>query len=249
VSSTTSPNSTTVAAFGVVPLPSISGTTPEGREPDMERPRLAADFFLIVHDEFSGKPCVNAVLLACGLAGAQLAELVMEGRVIVDSGRLLAADARRDDTDEVAAYVAETVRQQSSTHTVRGWVDTFSEMLPELIARQLVADGVVRREQGGRQLMRRRPDRYPAKDLLAAARPRLRLEHMLRTPQEFDLSGAVLAVLVGALGIETILDPDLDRPTARELIGRLRGHLPNDLRDLIEGVEAAAAAISLTIRR
>ena len=158
-------------------------------------------------------------------------------------------DASADGSDKVGAYVVETIRQQSSTHSVRVWVETFGEVLPELVGRQLVVEGVIRREQGGRQLMRRRPDRYPATDLLAAARPRLRLEHMLRTPQEFDLSGAVLAVLVGALGIEVILDPDLDRATARELIGQLKTHLPADLRDLIEGVETAAAAISLTMRR
>ena len=215
----------------------------------MGRPWLAADFFLIAHDEFSGKPRISALLLACGLAGAQLAELVTDGRIIVESGRLLATDAGGDDNDEVGAYMVETIQQQSSTHSVRVWVETFAEMLPELIARQLVGEGVVRREEGGRQLMRRRPDRYPATDLLAAARPRLRLEHMLRTPQEFDLSGAVLAVLVGALGIESILDPELDRATARELIGRLRTRLPADLRDLIEGTEATAAAISLGTRR
>jgi hypothetical protein len=215
----------------------------------MERPRLAADFFLIAHDEFSGKPRISAVLLACGLAGAQLAELVMDGRIIVESGRLLATDARGDGGDEVGTYVVETIRQQSSTHSVRVWVETLVEMLPELVARQLIVDGVVRREEGGRQLMRRRPDRFPATDLLAAARPRLRLEHMLRTPQEFDLSGAVLAVLVGVLGVEPTLDPNIDRAETRELIDRLRTHMPSDLQNLIEGVEAAVAAASLTVRR
>jgi hypothetical protein len=215
----------------------------------MDAARLAADFFLIAHDEFSGKLRISPALLACGLSGAQLAELITAGWIVVESGRLLTMDVHVDGSDEVGAYVVETIRQQSSTHSVRVWVETFGEMLPELIARQLVAEGVVRREQGGRQLMRRRPDRYPATDLLAAARPRLRLEHMLRTPQEFDLPGAVLAVLLGALGAEVLLDPELDRAAARELIGRLRTHLPADLRDLMEGVEAAVAAISLTIRR
>jgi Golgi phosphoprotein 3 GPP34 len=215
----------------------------------MERPRLAADFFLIAHDEFSGKPRISAVLLACGLAGAQLAELVIDGRIIVESGRLLATDARGDGGDEVGTYVVQTIRQQSSTHSVRVWVETLVEMLPELVARQLIVDGVVRREEGGRQLMRRRPDRFPATDLLAAARPRLRLEHMLRTPQEFDLSGAVLAVLVGVLGVEPTLDPNINRAETRELIDRLRTHMPSDLQNLIEGVEAAVAAASLTVRR
>jgi Golgi phosphoprotein 3 (GPP34) len=215
----------------------------------MDRPRLAADFFLIAHDEFSGKLRISPDLLGWGLVGAQLAELVMANRVVVESGRVLVTDARGDGTDEVGAYVAEGILHQDTTHTVRIWVDTFRDVLPELVARRLVTEGVVRREQGGRQLMRRRPDRYPATDLLAAARPRLRLEHMLRTPQEFDLSGAVLAVLVGTLGVESVLDPGLDRSTARDLMTRLEDNLPADLRALIEGVRSAVAAVSLTIRR
>lgn len=215
----------------------------------MDRPRLATDFFLIAHDEFSGKLRVSADLLGCGLVGAQLAELVMADRVVVESGRVLVTDVRGDGVDEVGAYVAESIQRQETTHTVRVWVDTFRDVLYELVARQLIAEGVVRREQGGRQLMRKRPDRFPATDLLAAARPRLRLEHMLRTPQEFDLPGAVLAVLVGALGVESVLDPELDRSAARDLMARLEENLPVDLRALTDGVRAAVAAVSLTIRR
>ena len=46
----------------------------------MDRPRLAADFFLIAHDEFSGRLRLSTELLACGLGGAQLAELVVADR-------------------------------------------------------------------------------------------------------------------------------------------------------------------------
>jgi hypothetical protein len=219
----------------------------------MERRRLAADFFLLAHDEFSGKLRISADLLGCGLAGAQLAELVVTDRVVLESGRVLVRDVQRGAAepgdDEVGAYVAETIRRQYTSHSVRSWVETFGGVLPELVARRLVAEGVVRHERGGRQLVRRRADRYPASDLLAASRPRLRLEHMLRTPQEFDLFEAVLAVVVWALGVEAQMVPDLDRGGARELVGRLEANLPGDLRVLVEGVRGAVAAISLTVRR
>jgi hypothetical protein len=214
----------------------------------MDRQRLAADFFLIAHDEFSGKLRVSPDLLGCGLVGAQLAELVLANRLSVEGGRLLVTYARAGG-DEVGVYVAESIARQTTTHSVRVWIDTFSEVLYELIARRLVDEGVVRREAGGRQLMRRRPDRFPATDLLAAARPRLRLEHMLRTPQEFDLPGAIIAVLIGAIGAETVLDPEIDRTGVRELVTRLEENLPADVRALVEGVRAAVAAVSLTIRR
>ena len=219
----------------------------------MDRQRLAADFFLIAHDEFSGKLRISPDLLGCGLVGAQLSELVLANQLSVEDGRLLVADARAGANqaggDEVGAYIAESIARQTTTHSVRVWIDTFSEVLYELVARRLVDEGVVRREAGGRQLMRRRPDRFPATDLLAAARPRLRLEHMLRTPQEFDLPGAIIAVLVGAVGAETVLDPEIDRTGVRELVTRLEENLPADVRALVDGVRAAVAAVSLTVRR
>ncbi len=214
----------------------------------MDRQRLAADFFLIAHDEFSGKLRISPDLLGCGLVGAQLAELITDDRLAVEGGRVLATEVR-DDGDEIGAYVVESISRQTSAHSVRVWVDTFREVLYELVARRLISEGVVRREQGGRQLMRRRPDRFPAVDLLAAARPRLRLEHMLRTPQEFDLPGAVIAALVGAVGAEAVLDPEIDRTATRELLVRLEENLPADVRALVEGVRAAVSAVSLTIRR
>ena len=215
----------------------------------MDRHWLATDFFLIAHDEFSGKLRISLELLCCGLVGGQLADLIVANRLALEGGRVLVTDDRSEARDEVGDYVVESISRQTSTHSVRVWVDTLQEVLYELIGRRLINDGVVRREQGGRQLMRRRPDRFPATDLLAAARPRLRLEHMLRTPQEFDLPGAVLAVLVGAVGVETVLDPEIDRTAARELMTRLEENFPADLRALIEGVRAAAVAVSLTVRR
>ena len=49
--------------------------------------------------------------------------------------------------------------------------------------------------------------------------------------------------------LETVLDPELDRSAARDLMARLEENLPVDLRALVEGVRAAVAAVSLTIRR
>ena len=215
----------------------------------MDRGHLVADFFLIAHDEFSGKLQISHDLLGCALLSAQLAELIMHDRIVIEGGRVVVTDGRGDSRDEVGTYILESIASQSSTHTVRVWVETFADVLYELVARQLVAEGVVRREEGGRQLMRRRPDRFPATDLLAAARPRLQLEHMLRNPREFDLRGAVMAVLIGTLGMESILDPALDRAASRKLMGRLEENLPVDLRALIEAIRSATAAVSLTIRR
>jgi len=215
----------------------------------MDRSYLPDEFFLIAHDEFSGKLRISQDLLGCGLVGAQLADLVMAKQIGIEDGRVLMTDTPDDAGEEVGAYVMETLARQTSTHSVRVWIETFADVLYELVGRRLVAAGVVRREAGGRQLMRKRPDRFPAVDLLAAARPRLRVEHMLRRPEEFDLPGAVVAVLIEALDSHSVLDPELDRAAIRELSAQLEANLPVHLHAVVQGVRAAVAAVSLTIRR
>ena len=50
---------------------------------------LAAELFLVGHDEYSGKPVVDGRRLDTGLAGAVLAELVQAQRIAVDLGGLI----------------------------------------------------------------------------------------------------------------------------------------------------------------
>lgn len=209
---------------------------------------LGDDLFLVVHDEFTGKLRVSPDLLECGVVAAVLAELVIAGRLGIPGGRVVVTDHRGQGKDEIGAFVVESVQRQPKTHNVRTWIGTFDGLMTKLTARRLIDAGVLRRETN-RRLLRRSADRFPAVDLLAAARPRIRLEHMLRTPEEFDLAGAVIAALVGVLGIDSVLNPALDRGETRELIGQLHGHLPTDLRSLLDGCAEAVAAVSLTVRR
>lgn len=214
----------------------------------MESDQMATGLFLIAHDEFTGKLRISPDLLGCGLVGAQLAELVMAGRLAVEDNRVVPAGARGSGQDEIGAFVVDSVQRQPARHTVRAWTETFAPVLHELVSRRLVDLGVVRREQG-RGVLRRRTDRFPAVDLLKAARPRVRLEAMLRNPRELDLKGGFTAALVWTLGIDAVLDPDIDRAAARDLVGHIVDNLPTDLRALLNGTQAAVAAVSLTVRR
>src|SRR5215213_3200633 len=67
----------------------------------MDRHWLAADFFLIAHDEFSGKLRISLELLCCGLVGGQLADLIVANRLAVQGGRLLVTDDWSEVGDEV----------------------------------------------------------------------------------------------------------------------------------------------------
>jgi len=213
----------------------------------MSRESMAAAFLLLVHDEFSGRPRCSADLLRCGLVGAQLAELVIGGRMGVAEGRVHPLDADPlGNARPAAEYVMECVLGQPRQHTIRTWTENLGEPLYEMIVTELVDDGVIRRETGG--FGRRRTERLPALNLLRAAAPRARIERMITAPRELDLAGAFTIAMVWALGIEAMLDTRAERGGA-ELVERIRARMPVALRELLDGIGTSAAATSLTVRR
>jgi hypothetical protein len=205
----------------------------------MERDELAAGFFLIAHDEFSGKLRINRERLGYGLVAAELAQLLVAGRIALADGRVVLTDSYTVEPNEVDGYVLDAVQRHVSVRSVRAWTDTLAQPLYDLISQRLEEMGVVRREGGG-GLVRRKPDRFPGVDLLAAARPRMRLERMIQSPREIDLPGAFTASLLWALGVEGVLDPEIDRSAARELVRQVNEHLPADLHTVLAGARAAA---------
>lgn len=215
----------------------------------MAQEMLVRRMFLLLHNPFNGKAEIGHDLLTCALVAAELADLVISRRLGMENDRIVVAETRGSGNDEIGAFVLESIRRQPTAHTVRSWVEALADVLYELVARGLVADGIVRRQEGGRRLLRRSPDRFPAVDLMRASGPRLRLEHMLRTPREREVTGAALAAVLGALEVDRILDVDRDRSAVRAAVADATGSLPLDLRALVSGVEGAVSAISLVIRR
>ncbi len=209
---------------------------------------LATSFFLLAHDVFSGKLLVKADLLCCGTVGAQFADLMLADRLQMLDNRVTPVDDRVDGSSGPASYVMQAVLSQPDTHIVRTWVDNLG-LLPELVARDLVDQGLVRREPSA-SLRRHRPDKFPAADLVKAAGPSVRLQHALRHPRDMDLYHGVLAALIWAIGADSsVLDRDIDRTSARAVVEEVVVNLPPGLAELIEGVRAAAAAVSLRVQR
>jgi hypothetical protein len=211
----------------------------------------APNLFLVAHDSFTGRMEVSRELVLCGLVASEVAHLIVERRLGIADDRIVvptSGPAPVDSADpagrEVDDYVVTSVRQQSSSHTVRVWAESLGEVLYGLIADDLVEQGIVRRERR-RLVTRRGADRFPAVDLLRASGPRLRLDSMVREPSTFTLAGAVNVGLLGALGIERLLETEL----TKEFLDELNRNLPGQLQMLMAGAAAAAAAVSLTVRR
>jgi hypothetical protein len=216
----------------------------------MTQETLARRMFLILHDPFTGKPGVGIEPMKYGLVTAALAHLVMQQRLgLAEGRRVVVVDPRGNGTDDVSAFIVGSIQGSPAAGITRSWVESLTDIVYELVARALMAEGVVRREHGGRRLVRRNPDRFPAVDLLRAAGPRIRLEHMLRSPHEMDVAGAVLAGIVHVFHMDRVLDVDRDRAVVRSSLSAAADHLPADLRSLVDGVASAVSAISLDFRR
>ncbi len=213
------------------------------------REALAADLFLIAHDPFDdGRLRINPDLLGGGLVGAVLIDLLLARRLGTDGEDLVVLESAGE-PDEVDDYVVEAVAAQSELHPVRAWVEPLQDGVYSLVARAVVLSGTVRRHPGVRRLGRgRQPDRFPATDLLAACRPQQDLEALLRSPKDLTLAAGALATLIGVLGVDGLLGPELDRVALRELLAEIEHHLPGDLRLVCDAVRAVSAEISLRSR-
>lgn len=237
----------------------------------MAEEALARRMFLILHDPFSGKPSAPPELTKYALIAAALADLLLHRRIAVDNGRIMATGARgnsmayppspappapaappavappRTTTDDVHALLLRNIPPGGADIT-RCWIDSFTDLVYEMVARGLVADGVVRRVRG-RGFLRRGPDRFPALDLLEAAGPRVRFEHMMRSPHEMDLIAATFASILHGLRIQYEVETDRDRAAIRNTSASAAHQLPADVRDLLETITTAVAEVTLTFHR
>jgi hypothetical protein len=213
----------------------------------METIELAEQFFLIGHDEFSGKPAVSRDLVECGLVGAMFGGLVIEGRLGVKDGRVVVLDGLPGNS-ELTNRLVQTVDQQPTEHRVRTWAEQLGSYIYPIVAERLVVAGILRRDRG-RSVLGRSAERYPAIDLYHAARPRLLLNHVIRHREEMDLDQAVVIALLAAVGIEAVLGLDINRDVLRSLISSLVNAMPMQLQELMAGIDETVASISLTIHR
>ena len=220
------------------------------RGPDMDRQRLAADFFLIAHDEFSGKLRISPDLLRLRARRrparrADHGEAGWPSRAAGCSSREVRGAATRSAHTSPRASPA-----RRSTHSVRVWVDTFRRG-----ALRAGRPPAGRRGRGppraGRppadaQAPRPFPRHGPAGRRPPPAAPGAHAAHPAgvrpagRDPRRAGRRGRCRDRARPARST--------GRPRA-SCSARLEENCPADVRPLVEGVRAAVAAVSLTVRR
>jgi Golgi phosphoprotein 3 (GPP34) len=164
----------------------------------------------------------------------------MARRLGMENDRIVLADESRRGADAISGFMLESIRAQPDAYTVPVWVATMANRLFDLLASLLVSEGIVRRARSTR--LHRTADRFLPGDLLAAAGPRVRLEHDLNYAAELDLPTQVVTALIGAIGAARTIDADGSRSVVRRRIEEITRGLPLDLRDLIIGMEVAHAS-------
>lgn len=208
---------------------------------------LADEYFLVGHDEYSGKPLVNNEVLDTGLAGAVLGELVLAGRLYItpETGLVMVRDQRAYGERVSDAALAEILKQREP-HPVRAWVEYLRDDVRNMVAPRLIQIGMIQKTQS--RTLLRQTVRYPAIEPLKAASPRARLRYMLDHPQNLDGQTAVLGGLARATGLEHVLGAGTAKE-ARERLGQMTERLSPELVTLCAGVDTAVGAIALTVRR
>jgi Golgi phosphoprotein 3 len=185
---------------------------------------LFEELFLLAFHEDKGKLIpATTENLPVGLAGAILAELVLNGRLGVEENHRLEVQDATPTQDEILDATLEKIQSSERSRKVSYWVNQLNEKpkkLFEQLEERLEAQGILARDESNLISM-------PSQDELdghkASARYWLkrRLRGMVLTDQELELRGLALLNLVQACEFIDLVFTKDERKTARRRIYEL----------------------------
>lgn len=205
---------------------------------------LADEFWLLAHDDATGKPRLSSRVLGLGLAGALLGELVAGRNVVVQQGAVHVV-SRTPPPDALAHTVLEQMVAEVRQHPARTWLTYLSRDAAELVAQRLVRAGMVRRDSSRRIL--KQVIRYLPVDPNRAAWPTARLSTTLRRQSPLSEPDAFLAGLTVATGLDQLI-LDGAGPGPRDYLTHVVASLPATHHQVIAHTEAAVGDAVLTQR-
>jgi hypothetical protein len=175
---------------------------------------LAEQLLLLSYDEVTGKPAIPLSSLDHGLVAAHLLDLNYQGKVVLDHGKLAAAD--RTDPDPVLAKV-----RAQKPHTPDWWVYHLADPARrEQLLDRLVNAGLLQRRE--HRILGMFPVRaYPEVD---PAQERALVDHLRdvvtgdAAPDRLSLG---LLALAHGCGLDKHLFPKLDATMVRHRLNEL----------------------------
>jgi len=211
---------------------------------------LADQYFLIAHEDRTGRSRLHPRATGLGLAAALIGELVLEGRLELIDGDLHIID-RRPPGDALAHDILSLLIAQPQHREVRTWLAYLSQDAAIRVGERLIRVGAV--EPVTRRKMLSTQTLYmpnSAEQRNAAAWAAGRLANLLVRGIEMSVGDRVLAGLVAATGLtrHVLYDFQLHRQAFLQLPSAV-GSLPGNLRELIEYTEASVGSVLTAGRR
>ena len=200
---------------------------------------MADQYFLIAHEDRTGRSRLHPRATGLGLAAALLGELVLEGRIGITDGDLLILD-RHPPTDALAHDILDLLIAQPRAHVA---VMRVGERLSRLGA----VDVVTRRRMLSTETLYM-PN--TAEQRNAAAWAPARLANLLMRGMEMSVSDRLLVGLIAATGLtrHVLYDYEVHRHAFLMLPNAVHS-LPGDLYELVEYTEASVGSVLTAGRR
>ena len=207
---------------------------------------LAEEFVLLALDPDDGRPArglSNQPAAAVGVTGALVTELVQDGHVDIDDGRIRLTGTRpanrllADVLDSLAAHEGKRLKSRLGSVKHSGWSEVVDAM---------VASGVVGRDK---ELLR--PTRHPVIDKVAHAALLAEVRSAASGDDRMEPRIATLLALAGPSQLLEVVAPARsDRAKAKKRIAEAAEQVPAAaaVKYVIESMEAAAAiAATITV--
>jgi hypothetical protein len=210
---------------------------------------LADQFFLIAHEDRTGRSRLHPRATGLGLAAALLGELMLEHRLRIFDGDLY-IENHQPPRDALSHDILDLLVAQPQHRDVRTWLAFLSQDAAVKVGERMTRTGalepVTRRKMLSTQTLYM-PTNETQRN--AAAWAPMRLANLLVRGLEMSVSDRVLAGLVVATGLtrHVLWDFEVHRQ-ALLLLPSAIASLPGDLRELVEYTEASVGSV-LTVGR
>jgi hypothetical protein len=212
---------------------------------------LADQFFLIAHEDRSGRPRLHPRATGLGLAAALIGELMLLRRVSVYEGELHVIN-RETPGDVLAHNVLDLLVAQQQHRDLHIWLAYLAQEAALKVGERLLRAGavepVVRRKLMGSQQTHYMPMNADQRN--AAVWTGVRLANLLVQNSGMDVTDRTLAGLVHATGLTryVLWDFPLHRPGVSNLYG-IVDSLPAELRELVEHTQVSVGSVLAAGRR
>jgi hypothetical protein len=210
---------------------------------------LADQYFLIAHEDRTGRSRLHPRATGLGLAASLIGELMLSGHVRIIDGEIHVA-SRQPPGDALSHDILDLLIAQPQHRDVRVWLAFLSQDSAVRVGERMMRFGAV--EPVTRRRMLSTQTLYMpnnAEQRNAAAWAPARLANLLMRNLDMSIGDRLLTGLVAATGLtrHVLYDFELHR-RALLTVSEVVGSLPPDLRQLIEYTEASVGSV-LTVGR